>query len=84
MALPIQELVDDLRRFVPQHSVPETLALLAERFPGKVSFSTSFGLEDQILTHFIFENNLPIRVFTLDTGRNFQETYSTWNKTLLR
>ncbi len=84
MELPIQELVDDLRRFVPQHSVPETLALLAERYPGKVSFSTSFGLEDQILTHFIFENDLPIRVFTLDTGRNFQETYSTWNKTLLR
>ena len=84
MELPIQELVDDLRRFVPQHSVPETLALLAERYPGKVSFSTSFGLEDQILTHFIFENDLPIRVFTLDTGRNFQETYSTWNKTLMR
>ena len=80
----IQAQVDDLRRFVPAHSVPETLALLAERFPGQVSFSTSFGLEDQILTHFIFEHDLPIRVFTLDTGRNFQETYSTWNKTLLR
>jgi len=24
---------------------------------------------------------LPIKVFTLDTGRQFQETYSTWNKT---
>ena len=79
-----QRQVDDLRRHLPERSVPETLALLADRFPGQVSFSTSFGLEDQILSHFIFEHALPIRVFTLDTGRNFQETYATWNKTLLR
>ncbi len=76
--------VDDLRRYLPGQSVPETLALLADHFPGRVTFSTSFGLEDQLLTHFIFEQELPIRVFTLDTGRNFQETYATWNKTLLR
>ena len=57
---------------------------MAGRFPGRVSFSTSFGLEDQALSHLIFANELPVRVFTLDTGRNFQETYSTWNKTLLR
>ena len=83
MALPLESPVADLRRYLPGPSVPETLALLADHFPGRVSFSTSFGLEDQIISHFIFEHNLPIRVFTLDTGRNFQETYSTWNKTLL-
>lgn len=44
-------------------------------------FSTSFGLEDQIITHIIFSNNLPIKVFTLDTGRLFTETYSVWNRT---
>ncbi|GAC1382102.1 MAG: phosphoadenylyl-sulfate reductase [Hymenobacter sp.] len=84
MELSLQSQVEDLRRYLPEHSVPEALALLADRFPGQVSFSTSFGLEDQILSHFIFEHELPIRVFTLDTGRNFQETYATWNKTLLR
>ena len=84
MALPLESQVESLRRYLPECSVPETLALLADHFAGRVSFSTSFGLEDQLITHFIFENDLPIRVFTLDTGRNFQETYSTWNKTLLR
>jgi phosphoadenosine phosphosulfate reductase len=84
MELPLTGLVDDLRRYLAGHSVPDALALIANHFPGTASFSTSFGLEDQILTHFIFENDLPIRVFTLDTGRNFQETYSTWNKTLMR
>jgi len=32
--------------------------------------------EDQVITHYIFSNKLPIRVFTLDTGRLFPETYS--------
>ena len=47
----------------------------AERFPGAVAFSTSFGQEDQVITDAIFANNLDIRVFTLDTGRLFAETY---------
>ena len=84
MEVSLTELVDDLHHFLPEHSVLEALTMLAERYSGQVIFSTSFGLEDQIISHFIFEHNLPIRVFTLDTGRNFQETYSTWNKTLLR
>lgn len=61
-----------------------SLVLLAEKFAGKAVFSTSFGIEDQVITHLIFSNNLPIRVFTLDTGRNFQETYSTWSRTIER
>jgi phosphoadenosine phosphosulfate reductase len=39
-------------------------------------------LEDQAIAHLIFENKIPIRVFTLDTGRQFQETYNTWEATL--
>lgn len=65
-------------------SVVSRLRNLAETFPGKVVFSTSFGLEDQAITHLIFDNELPIRVFTLDTGRLFSETYSTWARTLER
>ncbi len=62
----------------------DALRYLAQAFEEEVVFSTSFGLEDQAITHLIFENKVPIHVFTLDTGRNFQETYSTWDKTLLR
>lgn len=59
----------------------EQLRFLAEQFPGKIAFSTSFGQEDQVITDMIFANDLPIRVFTLDTGRVFEETYQTWNET---
>jgi phosphoadenosine phosphosulfate reductase len=60
----------------------EALKLLVDKFPGQVVFSTSFGWEDQAITHIIFSNNIPIKVFTLETGRLFPETYYVWNRTM--
>ncbi|AYL94856.1 phosphoadenylyl-sulfate reductase [Mucilaginibacter celer] len=62
----------------------EALSKLAELYPGEVIFSTSFGWEDQVISHMIFANNLPIKVFTLETGRLFRETYSVWASTMNR
>lgn len=59
----------------------ESLHKLAELFPGEVTFSSSFGMEDQVITQMILDNDLDISVFTLDTGRMFYETYSTWSST---
>lgn len=42
---------------------------------GSIAFSTSLGQEDQVITHHIARHKLPIEIFTLDTGRLFQETY---------
>ena len=63
-------------------SLDETLVFLAKEFPGKVTFSTSFGQEDQVITDFIAKSNTDITIFTLDTGRLFQETYDVFHKTL--
>lgn len=49
-----------------------------------IVFSSSFSLEDQIITDFIATNNLPIEIFTLDTGRLPKETYAVWQNTLDR
>jgi len=62
-------------------SIIDQFRFLAEKFKGKIAFSTSFGQEDQVITDIIFKNNIPISVFTLDTGRMFEETYKVWNKT---
>jgi phosphoadenosine phosphosulfate reductase len=59
----------------------ELLIKIAELFGDKAAFSTSLSWEDQVITHYIFSNNLPIRIFTLDTGRIFPETYSVLNST---
>ena len=65
-------------------SIGAGLSLLSSKFPGKVTFSTSFSFEDQVIAHHILHNQLPISIFTLDTGRLFAETYSVWNSTLER
>ncbi|PWJ44530.1 phosphoadenylyl-sulfate reductase [Sediminitomix flava] len=68
----LQVLKDSLKGLSPV----EALAELAKLFPGKVVFSTSLGQEDQVITDMIFKNDIPVSIFTLDTGRLFQETYN--------
>ncbi|MGC9331330.1 MAG: phosphoadenosine phosphosulfate reductase family protein [Bacteroidales bacterium] len=48
-------------------------------FPEKVVFTTSFGIEDQVITDVIFKHDLPVIVITLDTGRMFEETYKVFS-----
>jgi phosphoadenosine phosphosulfate reductase len=62
-------------------SIEDQILKLAALFPGKIVFTTSFGIEDQVLTHIIFENNLPVEVVTLDTGRLFPETFKVFSET---
>ena len=59
------------------------LTWLTQHFDNVV-FSTSFGQEDQVITEVIGRNRLPIRVFTLDTGRLFYETYTLAEETRTR
>src|SRR5262249_27622381 len=48
---------------------------------GQIVFTTSFGLEDQVLLHHLAESGIDADVVTLDTGRLFPETYATWEAT---
>jgi phosphoadenosine phosphosulfate reductase len=59
-------------------------ASLSRSLPGKVAFSTSFGKEDQVITDMIWRSGAAIRIFTLDTGRLFSETYDLADKTRSR
>lgn len=73
--------VSDLLKQLKKLSIDESFKLLVNTFPGTVTFSTSFSLEDQVITHAILSQNLPVSIFTLDTGRLFSETYSVWSRT---
>jgi len=75
-------IVNTLLEKTKEFSIKETLAFLANEYQGKVVFSTSFGQEDQVITALIAKDDLPITIFTLDTGRLFQETYDVFHKTL--
>jgi phosphoadenosine phosphosulfate reductase len=65
-------------------TAPERLAHVCHLFPEAVVFSTSLGQEDQVITYFIAKQKLPVNIFTLDTGRLFQETYDLLDRTIAR
>ena len=60
----------------------QVLISLSAKYGNKLAFSTSFGIEDQVITDIIFKNELPVTIFTLDTGRLFPETFDVFNKTI--
>lgn len=60
----------------------ESLEMVLDNVEGERVFSTSFGVEDQVLIHFLSPHFENIKVFTLDTGRQFNETYEVFQRTL--
>jgi phosphoadenosine phosphosulfate reductase len=73
--------IGEIRQRIENKPVEDQLKTISEIFRDKVVFTSSFGIEDQAITHMIFDNNLPIEVATLDTGRLFPETYKVFNET---
>jgi phosphoadenosine phosphosulfate reductase len=82
MSLDLRDKLLSLQSHVSGLSLSDALKTLAGTFPGAVTFSTSFSLEDQAITDLIHQSGAAITIFTLDTGRLFPETYSTWSRTL--
>src|SRR6476620_6460509 len=73
--------LEHLQQLFANYSITEALKQTATLFPGKVKFSSSVGQEDQVLTDIIARNNI---IFTIDTGRWFNEAYETLDKTMAR
>lgn len=65
-----------------ENSKPEEiLQFFIHHFKNKIALASSLSAEDQILTHIIANINKDTKIFTLDTGRLFQECYSLISKT---
>jgi phosphoadenosine phosphosulfate reductase len=77
-------MIEELKQAVENLSLNESLHWIANKFPKKVVFSTSLGQEDQVITDAIHRSKSDIRIFTLDTGRLFQETYELIDRTNAR
>ncbi|MBI3705599.1 MAG: phosphoadenylyl-sulfate reductase [Rhizobiales bacterium] len=59
----------------------ERLVFLRRELDGPIVFTHGFGIEGQLIFHWICERDIDIDVVTLDTGRLFQETYALWAQT---
>lgn len=73
-----------LNNHLAGRTIEDRFEKLVALFSGKIIFTTSFGIEDQVITDKIFSNNLNINVVTLDTGRLFPETYEVFSQTILK
>ena len=70
-----------LSRQLTDLSPGQRIAHLRREIAGKIVFTTSFGLEDQVILHLLSERDSDIELVTLDTGRLFPETYALWAET---
>jgi phosphoadenosine phosphosulfate reductase len=56
----------------------DVLAWAAERYAPRLALATGFGAEGCVLIDLVARQQLPVRLFTLDTGLLFPETYELW------
>jgi phosphoadenosine phosphosulfate reductase len=77
----MEEKLKYLNEEIKGMSLMASIPYIIKNFEGKKVFSTSFGIEDQVLTHYIAPYAEFISTFTLDTGRQFNETYEVFART---
>lgn len=78
----MQARIEELKTTLQGLNAKEMLQEIDQLFGSNAVFSTSFGIEDQVITHLLAEIKSATRLITLDTGRLFPETYYVWNRTL--
>lgn len=79
----MQEIADCLSERFAGKEPQEVLAYFLSEYKGCIALASSLGLEDQVLTDMICRIDKEARIFTLDTGRLFPETYSLIERTNL-
>jgi phosphoadenosine phosphosulfate reductase len=62
-------------------SAENILRTALEQYPGRIALSSSLSIEDQVLTDILVRLDPAARIFTLDTGRLFPETYTLIDRT---
>ncbi|HEY7998864.1 MAG TPA: phosphoadenylyl-sulfate reductase [Pseudolabrys sp.] len=59
----------------------DRIGQLRRAIDGPIVFTHGFGVEGQLIFHWVCKHELDIDVVTLDTGRLFPETYELWAET---
>lgn len=76
-----QAQIDTLNRQFSNQKPEEVIRWFLNEYGNRVALSSSLGAEDQVLTDMIKKISLEARIFTLDTGRLFPETYDLIQRT---
>ena len=77
----LPQVVRDLSGLLAASSLTDRIRQIENEVTGRLVFTTSFGIEDQALTHALVTAGSRAEIVTLDTGRLFPETYDVWAET---
>jgi len=80
-AVVLKQRAKELNILLAGRTPQEVLRALLAEFEGAIALSSSLSIEDQVLTDLLVKIDPKSRIFTLDTGRLFPETYSLIEKT---
>ena len=80
----MKENIEQLNQQFEGQSPEAVIQYFLSEYTGKIALSSSLGIEDQVLTDMIVKADKSTRIFTLDTGRLFPETYSLIDKTNIK
>lgn len=75
------QLIRNLNERFRDASAQEVVGYFLKAYQGRIALSSSLSIEDQTLTDIIVTQDKNTRIFTLDTGRLFPETYHLIEKT---
>jgi phosphoadenosine phosphosulfate reductase len=76
------EQITQLNKFFGNKPPEELLRYFLDKYGRRIALASSLGIEDQILTDMMAKIDPSVRIFTIDTGRLFPETYSLMDKTV--
>lgn len=76
--------IDQLNKEFEGKNPEAVLNYFLHEYGNRIALASSLGLEDQMLTDIILKIKKDARIFTIDTGRLFPETYSLIDKTNLK
>ena len=73
--------IENWNRLFENESPENVLRFFLNHFEGRIALASSMGPEDQVLTEMTISVDPKTEIFTLDTGRLFQETYDLIDRT---
>src|SRR5438067_7881159 len=65
---------------IHEASAQDVLAYAVDRFHPRLSLACSFQKEESVLMHMLTQIEPSARIFVIDTGVLFPETYATWRE----
>jgi phosphoadenosine phosphosulfate reductase len=77
----MENIAEELNKKLSGKTAQEIVKYFVLENKGKVTLGSSLGAEDQVLTDLLVKTQKPVRIFTLDTGRLFPETYTLIDET---